>query len=113
MLAVSTLPVTIPIATDSQPTANAVSANSPTAPSQATGSVVGPEADQDRDHHHDRRRECGLDELPTTWPARTAARAIAIVRKRAMIPAVMSIATVIAVPCAVPTIVISRIPGMT
>ena len=36
--------------------------------------------------------------LPMTWPASTEARAIAIVRKRAMIPSVMSIATEIAVP---------------
>ena len=36
--------------------------------------------------------------LPMTCPASTDARAIAIVRKRAMIPAVMSIATEIAVP---------------
>ncbi len=49
--------------------------------------------------------------LPMTWPARTAPRAIAIVRKRAMIPAVMSIATVMAVPCPVPAAVISRMPG--
>ena len=51
--------------------------------------------------------------LPMTWPASTEARAIAIVRKRAMIPSVMSIATEIAVPWAAPATVISRIPGMT
>ena len=50
--------------------------------------------------------------LPTTCPASTEPRAIAIVRKRAMIPAVMSIATEIAVPVAAPTTVSSRIPGM-
>ena len=36
--------------------------------------------------------------LPMTWPVRTDARAMAIVRKRAMIPSVMSIAIEIAVP---------------
>src|SRR5262245_40287748 len=41
LLAVSTLSVTIPSATDSQLIANAVSASTPTAPSQAIGSVVG------------------------------------------------------------------------
>ena len=51
--------------------------------------------------------------LPTTCPARTDARAIDIVRKRAMIPSVMSIATEIAVPWAAPAAVISRIPGVT
>ena len=51
--------------------------------------------------------------LPMTWPASTDARAMAIVRKRAMIPAVMSMATEIAVPWAAPATVISRIPGTT
>ncbi len=51
--------------------------------------------------------------LPMTCPARTETRAIAIVRKRAMIPAVMSMATEIAVPCAAPATVMSRIPGTT
>ena len=51
--------------------------------------------------------------LPTTWPVRTAPRAMAIVRKRAMMPSVMSMATEIAVPCAPPATVMSRIPGTT
>ena len=51
--------------------------------------------------------------LPTTCPASTEARATAIVRKRAMIPAVMSIATEIAVPVAAPATVMIRIPGRT
>jgi hypothetical protein len=36
-----------------------------------------------------------------------------MVRNRAMIPSVMSMATEIAVPCAVAAIVSSRIPGVT
>ena len=36
---------------------------------------------------------------------------MAMVRKRAMMPSVMSMATEMAVPCAVPAIVISRMPG--
>ena len=36
--------------------------------------------------------------LPTTWPVSTEARAIAMVRNRAMMPSVMSMATEIAVP---------------
>ena len=48
-----------------------------------------------------------------TCPASTAERATDIVRKRAMMPSVMSIATEIAVPCAVPPTVIRRIPGIT
>jgi hypothetical protein len=51
--------------------------------------------------------------LPATCPVSTEARAMAIVRKRAMIPSVMSMAIEIAVPWAAPTTVSSRIPGMT
>ncbi len=51
--------------------------------------------------------------LPTTWPARTDERAMAIVRKRAMMPWVMSMAIEIAVPWAAPATVMTRIPGMT
>ena len=51
--------------------------------------------------------------LPSTCPASTAAREIAIVRNRAVMPSVMSIATVIATPLAVPAMVIARMPGMT
>ena len=51
--------------------------------------------------------------LPTTCPASTEALATAIVRKRAMIPAVMSIDTEIAVPVAAPATVTTRIPGST
>ena len=46
--------------------------------------------------------------LPSTCPASTAAREIAIVRNRAVMPSVMSIATVVAAPPAVPAIVISQ-----
>ena len=38
--------------------------------------------------------------LPSTWPVRTAPRAMAIVRNRSMMPSVMSIATDSAVPSA-------------
>ena len=51
--------------------------------------------------------------LPMTWPVRTDVRAMAIVRNRAMIPSVMSIATEIAVPWAAPATVTSRMPGRT
>ena len=51
--------------------------------------------------------------LPRTWPVSTEAREIAIVRKRAMMPSVMSMATEIAVPWAPLATVISRIPGVT
>ena len=51
--------------------------------------------------------------LPITCPPSTDDRAIAIVRKRAMIPAVMSMDTEIAVPVPTPATVMSRIPGTT
>ena len=51
--------------------------------------------------------------LPSTCPVSTDAREIAIVRKRATIPSVMSIATAIAVDCAAPVIASRRIPGVT
>ena len=51
--------------------------------------------------------------LPSTCPASTAAREIAIVRNRAVMPSVMSIETVVAVPPALPAMVNSKIPGMT
>ena len=37
--------------------------------------------------------------LPSTWPVSTDDRAMAMVRNRAMMPSVMSMATEIAVPC--------------
>ena len=51
--------------------------------------------------------------LASTWPVSTAARAIAIVRNRSMMPPVMSIATTIAVPWTAAATVMSRIPGVT
>ena len=51
--------------------------------------------------------------LPSTCPASTAAREIAIVRNRAVMPSVMSIETVVAMPPAVPAIVTARMPGIT
>ena len=51
--------------------------------------------------------------LPTTCPVRTAAREMAMVRNRAMMPSVMSIAIAIAVPCAPPATAINRMPGTT
>ena len=51
--------------------------------------------------------------LPSTCPVSTETRAMAIVRNRAMMPSVMSMATEIAVPWAAAATVISRIPGVT
>ena len=51
--------------------------------------------------------------LPTTCPVSTEAREIAMVRNRAMMPSVMSMATEIAVPWAAAATVIRRMPGTT
>ena len=51
--------------------------------------------------------------LPTTCPVSTEAREIAMVRNRAMMPSVMSIATDIAGPAAPLATVIRRMPGVT
>ena len=50
---------------------------------------------------------------PSTCPVSIDGRKMAIVRNRAMMPSVMSIATPIEVPCATPAIVMSRTPGTT
>jgi hypothetical protein len=50
---------------------------------------------------------------PRTCPVSTETRAMAMVRNRAMIPSVMSMATEIAVPWAPAATAISRIPGVT
>ncbi len=50
---------------------------------------------------------------PTTWPVRTDAREIRMVRKRAMMPSVMSVATMTAVPVAAVAAAMSRMPGTT
>jgi hypothetical protein len=50
---------------------------------------------------------------PTTWPVRTDAREIRMVRKRATMPSVMSVATMTAVPVAAVAAAIRRMPGTT
>ena len=47
-----------------------------------------------------------------TCPVRTETRAIDMVRKRSMMPSVMSMATLIAVPCTDATIAMSSMPGV-
>src|SRR5215472_11271274 len=50
---------------------------------------------------------------PPTWPASMLTRAIGIVRNRAMMPSVMSLAMETAVGVVAPTTVSARIPGVT
>ncbi|CAM5532594.1 hypothetical protein STANM309S_06787 [Streptomyces tanashiensis] len=49
--------------------------------------------------------------LPMTWPVMTEPRWMAMVRKRAMMPSVMSVETETAVPIVVEPIVIRSRPG--
>jgi hypothetical protein len=51
--------------------------------------------------------------VPRTCPVSIEARLIAMVRKRAMMPSVMSVATEMAVPRMALVMVISRIAGVT
>ena len=51
--------------------------------------------------------------LPRTWPVSTEERAMAMVRNRAMMPSVMSMATDIAVACAAAATVSRMMPGVT
>ena len=61
---------------------------------------------------HDDQAEHGLDHrCRRTWPDSTAAREMAMVRNRATMPSVMSVATEMAVPCATAAMAMSRIAG--
>src|SRR5665647_3580141 len=113
LLAVSTDLTCIPIATASQVIANAMSTIMPTAAIHSIGPAVGRNPISRPTPSTSMTAMTAWMVLPSTCPASTEAREIAIVRNRAVIPSVMSIATVVAVPPAVPAMVISRMPGMT
>ena len=57
--------------------------------------------------------EQGLDDGAEHVAGEHRERAMAMVRNRAMMPSVMSVATEIAVPAATPATVMSRMPGAT
>lgn len=113
MLAVSTLLLTMPRATDSHEIASAARTSSPAAASHSIGPVVERKPISSATSMTTTIASIVWITLPTTWPVRTEARAMSIVRNRAMIPSVMSIATEMAVPWAAPATVIRRIPGTT
>ena len=98
LLAVSTLLAASPSAVASQISANANSASSPIAASQSSGSAVGRKPSAMATPRTTAMLTSVWMRLASTWPVSTAARAIAIVRNRSMMPLVMSIATTIAVP---------------
>ena len=113
LLAASTLLVTRPSATDSQISANVSSASRPIAPSQSSTPAVGLKPSASATPMTTAIATSVWIRLPTTWPVRTETRAIAIVRKRAMMPSVMSMATEIATAWAAPATASTRIPGVT
>src|SRR4051795_2872331 len=96
LLAVSALSVTRPIATEIHATATDVSTSTPAAAIHATGPVVGRNPTRTPMTTTSIEASTTSITVPRTGPASTADREIAIVRKRAMIPLVMSIATEIA-----------------
>ncbi len=112
-LAVSTLLAARPSAVASQMSASEKSESTPIAASHSSGPAVGrkPSATATPSTMPMLRRL--WMRLASTWPVRTAERAMAIVRKRSMMPPVMSIATTIAVPWTAVATVMSRIPGVT
>ena len=113
MLAVSTDLLCIPIATASQVIAKAMSAIMPRATAHSIGVAVGRNPTSRPTPSTSTTAMIAWTVLPITCPASTAAREIAMVRNRAVMPSVMSIETVVEVPPAVPAMVISRMPGMT
>ena len=113
MLAASTLLVTRPSATDSQISANVSSVSRPIAPSQSSTPAVGLKPSASATAMTTAIAAMVWIRLPTTWPVSTERRAIAIVRKRAMMPSVMSMATEIATAWAAPATASTRIPGVT
>ena len=113
MLAVSTLLLTRPQATENQMTAKVIMARTPTAASHSTGVAVGRKPTSRATPMTTTRLSMVWIMLPRTWPVSTEGRKIAMVRNRAMMPSVMSMATEIAVPWAAPATVIRRMPGVT
>jgi hypothetical protein len=113
LLAVSTLLAASPSATDSQVIAKVIIARSPMAASHSSGPAVGRKPTSRATPRMVAILMNVWIPLPMTWPASTAVRLIAMVRNRAMMPEVMSIATNIAVPWAADATVSRRMPGRT
>ncbi|GAA3259030.1 hypothetical protein GCM10010532_110240 [Dactylosporangium siamense] len=97
LLAPATVFATRPIATASHTRASVVAARTPAAASHSIAVASGrkPTSTATARTTASWNRVCST--LPSTCPVRTDMRAIAMVRNRAMMPSVMSIATAIAV----------------
>lgn len=98
LLAVSTLLVTRPHPTENQVRARLIITRTPTAASHSTGPAVGINPTSRATPMTTARPNIVCIMLPRTCPVSTDGRKISMVRNRAMIPSVMSMATAIAVP---------------
>ena len=89
-------------------------ASTPIAASHSTGGASGRKPTSSATAEDERQADHGLDQAAQDVPGEhRAARAIDMVRNRAMMPSVMSMATAIAVPWAAPAMPITRMPGVT
>src|SRR5262252_6213579 len=113
LLALSTVLAARPSATVSQVSAKVNAASRPMMASQATGPAVGRNPISSATPMVTTRPNAVLTMLPSTWPVSTDTRAMAMVRNRAMMPSVMSMATDTAVPWAAAATATSRMPGTT
>src|SRR5215470_4957902 len=113
LLAVSTLLLTRPRATDSQISAKLIIAMTPIAAIHSAGLAVGRNPISTATPTTMPTPSMLWIKLPRTWPVSTDERAMAMVRNRAMMPSVMSMATDIAVACAAAAIVSRMMPGVT
>jgi len=105
--------VTKPNATHSQVSARVIIARTATVATHSTGLALGRNPISSATPVTTARVSIVWIMLPRTWPVSTEGRKIAMVRKRATIPSVMSMATEIAVPVPPAATAISRIPGTT
>jgi hypothetical protein len=113
LLAASTVLAARPMATHSQVRARVIAARIPAVATHSTGPALGRNPMATATTRTMARLSMVWIMLPRTWPVRTAGRKMAMVRKRAMMPSVMSMATEMAVPWAPAATAISRIPGVT
>jgi hypothetical protein len=113
LLAVSTLLATRPRATDSQVSAMVSSNSTPVTASHSTKPAVGENPMSRATPSTTTSPNTVWMTVPTTCPVSTDALLILMVRNRAMMPSVMSIATAMAVPRTALVMVISRMAGVT
>jgi hypothetical protein len=113
LLAVSTLVAARPRATDSQVSAMVSNNSMPVTASHSTKPAVGENPMSSATTSTTASPNTVWMTVPTTCPVSTDALLIRMVRNRAMMPSVMSIATEMAVPMIALVMVISRMAGVT